>query len=299
MKSGIYGPRFSRTEGHVTGPYRALKPFSLTEIGIDEAKFGKVLAPTFDDLSLDQYEHKRQQVEYLKKLFPAHRARLTNFLSDYFADISTIEIELTDLHQTLHSDQLRKLDTIGEVRYRTAAKFEVSLLSDLETVKVRRIECGQFRQKCYTSHDFRVLPRSFTETSDKVVDNADFNRLIWFVCSQVRANAPMAVNFSMILHQVSVVVQEGHPFVLPDGVHKDGADYIVSAIPIIMENVQPPLSTVYDTNKHKIFETHLAVGQGLFHDDTIYWHSLSPLTATAAQGRRCTLGFDVQIEDPK
>jgi hypothetical protein len=85
-------------------------------------------------------------------------------------------------------------------------------------------------------------------------------------------------------------------FILPDGIHQDGTDYIVSALPVILDGVSTPLSTVYNPDRSTVLQHHLEVGEGLFHDDRYYWHGVSTLKNTnGLVGRRATFGLDLKL----
>ncbi len=97
-----------------------------------------------------------------------------------------------------------------------------------------------------TSGDFRTLPRVFAEASRGIADNEHFRRLCRFVVREICSIESGIKQMTITLHQVTTVATPGKPLSLPDGIHQDGADYIVSAIPIILSNVELSVSTVYD-----------------------------------------------------
>ena len=79
------------------------------------------------------------------------------------------------------------------------------------------------------------------------------------------------------------------PFTLPDGIHKDGCRFIVSAIPILFENVRGAVSSIYNPDGSLLLKTQLQKGEGLFHDDEYYLHGISKLQ----EGIRGTIGIDI------
>lgn len=89
----------------------------------------------------------------------------------------------------------------------------------------------------------------------------------------------------MVLHQVMMEA----PYKLPDGIHRDGCRFIVSAIPIVLDKVKGATSSVYDPQQTLLLRTQLQKGEGLFHDDEYYMHGISELR----EGTRGTIGIDI------
>lgn len=269
--------------------------FNLADMGIDQARFIDDIVPGFSELKLDGYEKRRQEAAYLKGHFPEHLAQLEKFQFDHMclkaslADVAHLTSQLTEA-------QKGELEKIGAVRFRAIAKFEVSFNNNTPSPRIKRVLASGFVQMTSAKADFRAMPRYFEEASDDLTDDIEIRQMLRFVASKVRSQHASAIQCMFItLHQVSVKVDAATPFHLPDGIHQDGADYIVSAIPVIMSGVNAPLSTIYDANLRPVLETKLGVGQGLLHDDRNYWHSVSDLHASGAAGQRSTIGLDVQL----
>lgn len=274
-------------------PLNSLQQFNLSDIGINQDHFLSDISTSFDTLSLDIYEKKRQQVLYLKNKFPNHQAILNKFLPDYFRSKSSLH-EMNTLLSVLTAREVVELEQLGEMRHRAIGKFEVVL--NRETLpQIKRVSAGAFIQNTSVDSDLRALPRFFTEISEQLANHISFRQLCRHIAVMVKNLNPRARRLTLTVHQVSVCVERNQPFHLPEGIHQDGVDYIVSAIPIILQNVIAPVSTVYDLNEKPIYTTTLKVGEGLFHDDKIYKHSVSALHTKADYGKRCTLGFDIEL----
>ncbi|MDO8598729.1 MAG: 2OG-Fe dioxygenase family protein, partial [bacterium] len=98
----------------------------------------------------------------------------------------------------------------------------------------------------------------------------------------------------------------------PEGIHRDGADYIVSALVMERDDVDGGMSIVYDPAKdRKLLEMTLTPGQGLFQADQLYtlpaeqwlWHNVTPVTLHDTdgdrRGSRNIFGFDVVLHRPQ
>lgn len=275
-------------------PPPPVSEFNLTDMGIDQASLVADIVPTFDKLPLDVYEKRRQEIEYLRHRFVESQEQLNAFFNDYMCGKASFN-DIANLTSQLSEKELSELETTGAVRFRAIAKFEVDFAGS-QSPRIHRVPADAFVQMTGDRADFRVMPRYFEEASDYLTDDIEIRQILRAVAFKVRLQHSTCVDkLAITLHQVVVKVDNATPFHLPDGIHRDGADYIVSAIPLLMDGVIPPLSTVYDSQVRAILETHLGIGQGLLHDDRSYWHSVSPVVSSGGVGRRGTIGLDVQI----
>lgn len=268
-----------------------LHKFNLEEIGVDRQDL-LCFQHTFDELPSDEYERKLRQIEFLKARFPDESARLNPLLGAYYLSGSALDA-VHDLLAHLSAEELRTFKEMPVRRRRTIAKFEATCAPD-GSIEIERVESGVFIQMYPPSDHPLSLPRHFCECSEELTESHGFKLLLQSVCAEIFSHSP-AKSLTLIVHQVTMIATKETPFVLPDGIHQDGADYIVSAIPIVLEDVNAPTSTVYDLDKQPLLQTKLQVGEGLLHDDRLYWHSVSDLHATGAIGRRGTFGFDIRV----
>lgn len=64
----------------------------------------------------------------------------------------------------------------------------------------------------------------------------------------------------------------------PEGCHQDGADFIVSACVLNLENVEGGISKVYNETQSETLISHqLQPGEYLLHDDSRYWHDITKI----------------------
>lgn len=82
----------------------------------------------------------------------------------------------------------------------------------------------------------------------------------------------------------------------PEGIHRDGADYIVSALILNKNNILNGKSIIYDQDKNKLDEYQLELGEFIFQEDKNLWHDITPILADNDYfGYRDILGFDLKI----
>ncbi len=80
----------------------------------------------------------------------------------------------------------------------------------------------------------------------------------------------------------------------PEGIHRDGCDYIVSALVMMRNNVSGGESIIYDQNKMINYKTILDDEEGIFQEDIKQWHYVTPIqTIEDGMGFRDILGVDI------
>ncbi|MDO8622037.1 MAG: 2OG-Fe dioxygenase family protein [bacterium] len=292
-----------------------IRVFDLDGIGIDRARFLGDLTQSFRQLAWDAYDAKREQVAFLLRNFPEHAERLKDFRLRYYAGQTTLA-ELRDLFRQLEHDALRKFERIRSYRRRSIAKFEVIKADDdiwSDQWHVAQQDCHGFSQNV-SADDPRAIVRVFDPTALTVVGHREFQRLIVAVAEMVEdaeTEAGRRVHgMTATFHQMGLeVLADGvAPTMAPEGVHRDGADYIVSALVMERDDVEGGTSTVLSPDKAKTLLTvTLAPGQGIFQADALrslpeaeqLWHNVTPVTLRDSdddqRGSRNIFGFDVVL----
>lgn len=81
----------------------------------------------------------------------------------------------------------------------------------------------------------------------------------------------------------------------PEGIHRDGADYILSAFVVARHRVRGGTSIVYDVDAHtKLLSVTLESGYGIVQDDTWLWHDVTPVSSALEDiGYRDIFGIDL------
>jgi hypothetical protein len=278
-----------------------LRKFNLSTFGIEPGRFLSEFAPSFDDLSWDQYDVKLSQVNTLRRRFPDEADRLDRFLKHYYAGVTGLD-EVHDLLLRMPAEERRILETIRPHRQRSVASFTVASPAGRAPV-IERVPTGTFVQKVGAG-DCRSMNRVFGETPAQLTSHPDFRRLLGTVVDLVNEVAAPRRASRLAFHQVRTVSRRDAPgVVVPEGVHQDGADYIVSALVIERDGVTGGESIVYGPDRQTPYlRTVLEPGQGLFHADSQspLWHGVSPIRldpdAGRAEGKRSIFGFDVHLE---
>lgn len=97
------------------------------------------------------------------------------------------------------------------------------------------------------------------------------------------------------LHQVRQTAYAGmDAHNSPEGIHRDGCDYIVSAMVIMRNNIVGGESIIYDQNKMIQYKTILDRQEGIYQEDIKQWHYVTPIkTEESGIGFRDILGVDI------
>jgi hypothetical protein len=239
----------------------------LAEIGLDREAFVRDVRPSFDRTAWDMYDvaTRRAQIE---------------------GDSS-----LTDAERRLAADAVephrRRAMRKYRLEHRGASRWEIAFSDD--------------RSFTQAVTDYRARTREFALIEPDVSAQDGVLALLASTAETVRAYRPNAARIDAVLHQVSVFArpaQAGSP--APEGVHQDGADFIVSALVVERSGVNGGVSRVREGRDGAPFlEIELAPGEGIFQADggTQLWHEISPisLAAGAATGHRMTFGIDIHV----
>lgn len=278
----------------------SIRLFDLAGLGLDQDRFIRELGPTFGDLPWDTYDLKLQQTQYLTRCFPSQKRRLDVFYEDYHLNRATLH-DVADLLARLPPERRRQFDQLEPFRRRAIARFEVARGAEGDW-SVERAPVRAFAQEVEEA-DYRSLKRVFEEADEAVTAHSEFLKLVRSLARLVSGIQPDAQRLSMAMHQVSIVADEdtlGDNS--PEGVHKDGADYIVSALVVAREGISGAESVIYGPDKEtEYLRVVLKPGQGIFQADanSSLWHDVTPITLSAdapsLEGRRDIFGFDIDV----
>jgi hypothetical protein len=273
--------------------------FDLKGLGINQEDFLTFLRPTYESLPWDFYDVKRGEIGFLSKIYPHALNRLRRYLPDYYK--GTVGKEgLSDLIRGLSDDDRAAFEKIIPYRKRSAARFQTTF--NKAEIEIRRLPLGVFSQKT-SEDDVRALERIFAEMSNAITDNLQFLTLIKTLASLVKDTREEARALEMTAHQVRIVARSQYAGDnAPEGIHQDGADYIVSAIVINKQGIRGGVSTVYGPDKKTPYlEMPLEPGQGIFQADSgsPFWHDVTPIEldpqSSSEEGFRDMIGFDMKI----
>lgn len=287
-------------EHHVTVGF-PLRVFNLTGLQINTRKFLRHLAPTFQNLPWDQYDTKRKQLLFLNDCFPEESQRLAVSYARYYSGEGDDAV-IRDLFARMSPGKRKEFEKITPWRRRSIARFFVKKTS-LGAWMTHRVSVHAFSQTQETG-DWRGVPRVFPDMAPAITDFPEFIKLLARLGQIIEEIHGRPETLEIHAHQMGVIARHGKfGDNAPEGTHKDGTDYIVSALVIERTHIKGAVSTVYGDDKKTMYlQTILQPGQGIFQGDqeSPFWHDVSPAyldtQSEADAGERNIIGFDIRIK---
>jgi hypothetical protein len=284
-----------------------IRVFNLEGIGVHRERFLADLSTSFQRLSWDDYDVKREQVAFLRARFPGASSWFDRFLPSYYAAEAGV-IDLVPYFRQLSTQDQIRFERIRSYRRRSIAKFDLTNRATgnwEDQWHVTHTHCRGFRQEVGVD-DPRTIERIFDPTAAEVVEHVEFQRLVIAVAemtedAEVEAGRHIH-DLELTFHQMGLTARAGvSRSNAPEGIHQDGADYIVSALVIARESVIGGTSIITGSDKTtRYLEATLSPGEGIFQADkgSPLWHDVTPITViegSRVQGIRNIFGFDVNV----
>lgn len=307
-QSGITYLRDEKDIGHAAGSDIpcALRLFDLEGIGVHRDRLMRQLGRSFNQLAWDPYDARREQVAFLRDRFPFVAARLDAFLPRYWREEAVLA-EVADLVDDLRPGDQIIFDRFRAYRRRSIAKFVVTNRGGGNWEgqwRIKRVTCRGFGQDV-GKNDIRSLHRNVDPTARYVAEHPDFQVLVLAMAEMVEDAEHDALRevheMTITFHQMGLVAYPDRVVGnSPEGLHQDGADYIISALVVDRENMDGGESQVRLGKKGPLVLRHtLHPGEGIFQADkgSPLWHLVTPVTVLDPFVRsvRNIFGFDAVL----
>ena len=221
-----------------------------------------------------------------------------------------LRLSFNDLAVDLQTEDLRP------TRLRRYANFDIDIRHD-DAFHITNTQSTTFQQDV---EDFRNATRTFAPMLPTVTTDPTFVHVLGQVAAltklQLHRTDDVANVLNVSVHQVRLIAYPDTPCArpaqpptsnAPEGIHRDGADYIVSAFVMNRHNVRGGDTVIYDTDTHfdqpadELYRTTLEPSTLFFQDDRHLWHDVTPLHAAETNpphtwlGYRDLLGLDVTV----
>lgn len=277
----------------------------LTDLGIQTATFIEFFSPFFNQLEDDLYLIKEKQIAYLKRVFYEEEDALESLHKAYFNGSLGTE-SLNSWINRLDKVQQEDFENLSQVtRQRNIATFILDFEKD--DCSIERLNGDGFEQNV---DDFRTWNRVFKQAESEMVENELFFKLLKKTGTLLTAIHPDVSKVKVTSHFMRTIAHEkifGEN--APEGVHEDGARYIMSALVINRKNCMGAESQIFEklANDHQdmVYKKTLAPGEFIFQADTgeectfgnDLWHYVTPLESLdeSRSGIRDIIGFDIDI----
>lgn len=277
----------------------------LGMIGIDKTAFLSFFRTYFDELEDDLYLIRQQQIKFLKEAFKADFDEINALHQGYFEG-NILEGALEKWLEQLTSTQqaiYQKLSTV--TRQRSIANFIISLEDNF--LEVNHVFEEGFKQEVT---GFRVWKRAFAQAPKAIVEHDFFKELLIKIALIVKEIHTEIKQVKFTAHFMRTIAQKAIPGEnSPEGIHEDGAQYIVSALVVNRQNVKGGESRIYEKpncdTPSLIYKKALEAGEFIFQADTgeektfgnDLWHNVSAIEPVddTQLGIRDIIGLDIDI----
>lgn len=277
---------------------------NIEDLGIDYVVFFEAFGSWFDNLEADEYLVRKNQLEYLQSVLEHESHAITELYKTYFEQGQSTTALSPFLNQ-LSKAQLKEFTCVSNAtRYRSIAEFSV-VFND-STISIKRNENEVYTQAV---RDSRSWKRKFNQKCTHQTENPLFKKLIEKFASITKEIHPEIKELRFVAHSMRIYSNGLVPAEnSPEGIHEDGANYIVSALVVNRTNCSGAESQIYECvegSKELIYTHELQPGEFIFQADTgeektfgnDLWHhvtAMRPLDENVP-GIRDIIGFDIDI----
>lgn len=243
--------------------------FRLDMLGIDAKAFLEKFVNRLNDLPWDLYDVLYKAESAAAKSDPIGFSR---YLSQRQADEAPDQ-QLNLLQLIIGSFA----EPLQPFRRRAATRYELRRKSRFLW------SISELPQQSFTQSvgDERVRPRKFASITPDLIYDSNLLSLLAFFAEIIHYNLPHVYTVQSVVHLMATYAfagQGSEP--APEGVHKDGSDYVMTALVLDRQNVVGGVSSVFAPEANNlVFKRQLEPGEGLFHADqpSVFWHSVSSI----------------------
>jgi len=225
---------------------------------------------------------------------------LNNFNNYIISGINLLNINCNDLNKIKNSFNMLQIDKYHNInpptRLRKYFNLDIDMKNDYEYIIKYNHDINIFKQQV---EDNRNIPRKFALIDYQILYS---QFMISYICqiSSIVKNIENINRLNISIHQVRQIC---YPNIIsenaPEGIHQDGADYIVSALVINHNNVKGGVSKIYDLDKNILESVILKENKFIFQNDKTLYHYITPIECYDDNylGFRDIIGLDINIID--
>lgn len=267
--------------------------FRMEQLGM-HSSFLDAVAARADELPWDHYDvarRRRQTLQRYRSILTPVQCELLDACDGASAE-EKWPLLLASLRRVLRDALLR----VQPHRRRALRKYLLTRRSSAGW-QLQPLADTSFEQPATAG---RAPRRVFAPLAMALTYHPDMLRLISGVAETIHERCG-ASQLQMAVHQMMTVAStRGAAEPAPEGLHQDGADYIVSALVVRRRDIRGGLSRVRrGTTGPVLLEYELGEGEGLFQPDTgsSLWHEVSAIHAEPphSEGYRMILGIDARV----
>lgn len=290
------------TEGDITLQIRRrveepIRLFTASDIGIDFPALAAAMESSWKTLPWDYYDVRRRHCDIIADVIALGNSRTEEALDEYYEHGD--RESLRDVLPRLPEGIIAELEAVQPFRRRAIAFYVATPNAGCWNLDPKPVH--PFSMPVV---DYRKIPRKFAQLDETVLTNVQFRALIIATLDFVRDLRPHASHVDVFAHQVSTVARPHYSGTnSPEGIHQDGADFIVSAFMVARHGVLGGESRLYIADESEPFYSHvLQPGEGIFQVDkgSQLFHHVTPINCGLSdpeEVHRDIIGLDFHIRE--
>ena len=277
---------------------------SLSDLQIPQNTFVSSVVSAFETLPFCAYDVARLVEEIIRENQPVlYTVNVDGWLELWDAlfarpdPISEVKNFWKDVSN--RDDVVMQIEAARPFRKRACWQFRLDSSGDYSWL-IEPLGRPVFKQK---TKDERSRSRRFTPLPQHLIANQDLQLFIGTVCQLVKQTGRVIPpSLSVTLHIMRTYAESSGRRPAPEGVHQDGADFIVSGLVVDRVNVKGGVSRIYYDRKGTLaLEHELRVGEGVFQADNLqnYWHEITPIFPIdpSQLAYRSIVGLDIDFSE--
>lgn len=264
--------------------------FSLADLKINLSDLAQNVLSSFKKLPDDFELHRNQQLSYLESALDMQFTDRERSRYLVQGESQAVSLAISKLNQV----QIKEYSALGPTRFRRLARYMAS--AHAGRAAIGRLPVNSFDPEQAGKHGSQDF-LGISEVDDRIASHPAILDIVKYFCEKIFAENPQAKRIDVAMHQMHIIASKERPFVMPEGIHQKGCDYTIPELVIGNINLQSTNSTIYDGMNNILVYANLSEGEGIFHDDQVYWHGNAAMQPAqdSALGHRLSFGFDFYI----
>lgn len=271
------------------------------------SEFRKVASTVFDQLQWDLYDVRRKHIQIIEESGISISGQQKDLLRAYYKGelaLKELDPQWLNILQSKHPGEKAEISELllRPTRKKACSTFIANINSPNNTWLIGPKTAEEVTQKV-GDYDYRAIPRKYDPIPQIIIEHPAYRQILANVLHMVKQANPNATclhitSWLMSCYSFSDLATTNSP----EGIHQDGADYIVSAFVMERKNISGGISRVFhsDNLEQSIAEVVLDEGQGIFMSDagSPLYHDLTHMHVANPEqnfGVRNILGFDIYL----
>lgn len=268
--------------------------------GDDDFKaFQHVVIPAFRELEWDEYDVRQAERQFIESANSELKPEDHTLLMSYYRGEVAHEV-IAPLLEHMSESEAEKI--MVPYRKKACRLFKATKEETSSDWMVEKMPEGTVLQNV-AQNDYRSIERKYKSIPDNVIEHTVFKDLLSHLIHMTTESRPDARSMQITAWMMSCYTWTNGPTTnSPEGIHQDGADFIVSAYVIERTNVVGGASRIFHSSnmKQPIMKFLLSPGEGLFQADASspLWHDVTHIEIADERqpfGVRSLIGFDVNV----